>query len=91
MRIPVTLSPESLRSWHFHALDTAQDIKREYERLSESSEKNPVMKAFPMNEGSCFKYGKTCPYLLMCESWANPLAHQGRIPADLKYREKFNK
>ena len=92
MRLPVTFSPDNYRVWHCNALRTAKQIKHEFELLSEASSNDLVLKAFPLNELSCHKYGEdSCPFRLMCESWANPLAHQDRIPADIRYREKFTK
>lgn len=42
--------------------------------LTEDDSKEEVMSAFPMNEKSCFLYGRQCEFFDFCCAWSNPLA-----------------
>ena len=60
-------------------------LKQDMEWLIEDdSPERAVMESFPMNDTSCFAFGRKCTYFDLCNSWSNPLARIDSIPMDLQ-------
>lgn len=71
-RIWISKTKDHLLNWLFHARTYIQTIENEFNLLSECTENDPVLSAFPQNPQSCTKYFG-CEFLDLCLAWANPL------------------
>jgi hypothetical protein len=63
-----------MNAWLWNAINTVEDINREFDRLMHCSENDSVLQAFPMNPNACTKY-RGCEFHDFCMAWANPLQH----------------
>jgi len=83
-RFPIMLSNVQMYKWLENTKAWMDKIYRDVEDLEASSPSNDIMKCFVMNGRSCTNWGRTCIYLDMCTSHANPLQHIERMPTDLE-------
>jgi hypothetical protein len=86
MRVPAFKPPDQMNSWLWTVNNLYSEVVFEMERLSESSENDKVMMAFPMNGSSCSDYFG-CIYHDFCISWQNPLQRCYEPP--LGFHEEF--
>lgn len=69
----------AMQAWHFNTLYWMDQIENEYRLLSESSENDDVLLAFPMNTTNCSKWFG-CQYKNFCMAWKNPLQKCHQCP-----------
>ena len=81
----VAKSPEQLQGWLWFARYTVKEVEHNHQALSQCSESDPVMMAFPIRPTSCTKWG-TCPYIDFCTAWQNPLQKTERPPVGFRVR-----
>lgn len=81
-RFPIMLSNNQMNIWLENTIAWMDRIYLDLIRLSETKESADVMTAFPCNGRNCTNYNSTCPYILMCRNWANPLQHLHQMPVD---------
>jgi len=82
-RFPIMLSNDQMYSWLENTKHWMSLIKNDLEHLSVTTDRDPVMTAFPKNGRSCCNWGRTCTFIDLCTSHLNPLQHL-RIPTDMK-------
>jgi hypothetical protein len=86
IRVPIRKSLAAMKIW-LHTVNHYMDmLKWNFETLAESSDKDDLLQAFPMNTTACTKYG-TCQYFDFCTTWNNPLQKLDRVP--LGFEEKW--
>jgi hypothetical protein len=83
-RVPIHKSLDSLNLWYHEARLYASEIKRNFALLSNQSEHDPVLTAFPRRLTQCVRFNRMCSYTDFCSVWANPLKHAHAVPADFK-------
>jgi hypothetical protein len=83
MSVPVYRSPSNMNWWLNMMLYWLDMVEWNFDILSESSDRDSIMKAFPPNSRSCSNW-KGCPYHDLCMSWANPLRHCDNPPIGFK-------
>lgn len=83
-RFPIFMSSNQMYIWIETTNSWCDRIQEDYNRLAESSDSDPILKAFPCNGRSCSNWGKICPFQELCVSWANPLQHIHFLPADMQ-------
>ena len=59
-------------------------IEYNFKQLSQCTDKDAVMRAFPPRECYCTAWYRTCPYHTFCRIWPNALQHIDRVPAGMK-------
>jgi hypothetical protein len=75
LRIPIRKNIDMLEAWMYeanHWVDLIEDYTQQLQE--ENGPSNRIMSTFPKNTTACSKYFG-CPFIGMCASWANPLAH----------------
>ena len=82
-RIPVRRNLASMNAWLEEVTMWYDRIIDDFQRLSEVSEDDAIMKAFPRNTESCSSYG-SCPFLEHCSVWHNPMQHVSEPPIGWK-------
>jgi len=85
-RVSAFKSPDQMNVWLYIVLDTLNNIEREFDSLSHSSENDEVLQAFPLNPGGCGKY-RGCEFHEYCKLWSNPLRQCQEPP--LGFRQEF--
>jgi len=78
-RIPCRRTLQSMEGWIVEAEDLFDNVQRDYNRLSEATPEDSVMRAFNRNTEACTDYGQ-CPFLDYCTTWNNPLQHADEPP-----------
>lgn len=73
MRFDVPKTEDQMRTWLFSVLSWANIMQYNLDMLSQCTEDDGVLSAFPLNPKGCTSYGKICPYHDFCIAWANPL------------------
>lgn len=71
-RVTVSKQPADMEVFMWNMQTLLSMLSWNMENLSTSKEGDTVLCAFPMNTGSCTKYG-ACPYHAFCCAWPNPL------------------
>jgi hypothetical protein len=71
-RVPAFKTPEQMNVWLWTVIDLYDNIERDLDRLSHSSEDDAVMQAFPQNPKGCSMY-RGCEFHDTCMLVANPL------------------
>lgn len=79
LRIPVKHDNAWLEGWVWQANHWIEQINWNMEALAEHDESNRVLNAFPINSGSCEKFG--CKFPGLCAARANPLQKCHTVPA----------
>ena len=74
MRIPIRKNVDMLNAWLYEINHYIDLLEMYQEELEGASPQDQILTTFPKNTTNCTKYFG-CPYLAMCSSWANPLAH----------------
>ena len=73
-RVPAWKRKDQMQVWLWQVIDILNRREMELDRLSQCSENDKVMMAFPMRPTSCSKYWG-CIFHDFCCSWENPLQH----------------
>ena len=73
LRFEATRNADQMSNWLWHANHYMDMIKWNMDCLSDCSEEDPVMMAFPCNSKNCSQYGRICEFYDFCNSWSNPL------------------
>jgi len=84
-RVPAFRNPRQMNIWLWNTIDLYDRYEYEMHRLSQCSDSDPVMQAFPINPGRCSKYFG-CEFKAYCQTWANPLRHCEEPPLGFKIR-----
>jgi len=71
-RVPVFKSPDQMNTWLWNVIDIYNDIDRDFDRLSHSSEDDSILQAFRMNPKGCSAY-RGCEFHDTCLLVPNPL------------------
>lgn len=82
---PAFKSKDQMQSWLWHCNYYFDRIQAEFEYLTDVTEDDEVMIAFPQQPSSCSNYGG-CAYLDFCQTWPNPLRKCQEPP--LGYKEE---
>jgi hypothetical protein len=82
---PAYRNQEQMQSWLWHVNFWLDQIDFQFELLSDTTENDPVMTAFPQNPTACSNYGG-CGYADFCNAWPNPLQKCHEPP--LNYKEE---
>lgn len=76
---------KQMNLWYYLMTHRLNMMRKDFELLSQSTENDPVLIAFPCREHSCHNfYGRTCAYLDFCLHWNNPLQKLGEPPLGFK-------
>ena len=78
-RIPCRRTLQFMEGWLAETEDIFDAVQRDYQKLSESTEEDSVMRCFNRNTEACTDYGQ-CPFLDYCTTWNNPLQHADEPP-----------
>lgn len=84
--VPCWKSPNQMDTWLWNTNWWYNLLKHNFELLSECSDSDDVMMAFPMNCESCTKYFG-CAYHDFCTAWPNPLQKCDQPP--LGFKQEF--
>jgi len=77
-------TPTGMMMWMWVMRHHFSLLKWCHEALSQATDNDDIMEAFPPNFQSCTaKYG-TCPYLSICSNNPNPLQMCGDVPVNMK-------
>lgn len=79
MRVPIYRQPHQLEAWLWNTVHFLDQIKYNYDLLSQCSKDDKILKAFPMNFKACSDWGG-CDYKNFCLSWDNPLKYTDKVP-----------
>ena len=83
IRVPINKSADQLHQFMWQITSLWNEIAHSHQVLSESSSSDDILYAFPQRTTSCTKWGRTCPFLPYCSTWANPLQHLHKRPLDM--------
>jgi len=83
VRVPVLKTPDNMNVWLWNTRHHVNMIEWNMQELSECSDNDQVLMAFPMNTESCTKYFG-CPFHDFCTSWSNPLRRCEAPPIGFK-------
>lgn len=83
-RFPIFYSNAQMYNWLEITKLWMDLIQSDYERLSNHTDRNDIMRCFPTNGCSCTNWGRVCHYMDFCTSWNNPLQHLDKMPVDMK-------
>lgn len=72
-RLPIPMSPLQMEDWLVTVNSYFDMIYRDLDKLTESTDKEAVLKCFPKNETACLQFNRVCPYADVCQGCANPL------------------
>ena len=78
-RIPCRRTLQFMEGWLAETEDIFDAVQRDYQKLSESTEEDSVMRCFNRNTEACTDYGQ-CPFLDYCTTWNNLLQHADEPP-----------
>ena len=82
--IPIDEQALTVTSWLFEANYRSAAIRHNFELLESAKESDPVMHAFPRNDGACIRFGKVCKFFTLCHPAHNPLQIADNVPVDFK-------
>lgn len=82
-RLPARRTMASMQDWLETVTFWLECVDRDFAKLSECNESDPVLTAFHKNPKQCTNYG-ACPYLDHCVVQRNPLAHVNDIPLGMR-------
>lgn len=85
MRLPIRKDTRSMNVWLWNTLYQLDEIANNFDLLSDCTEDDPILYAFPMIGESCTDYFG-CPYHDFCTAWPNPLSRCGEEPIGFKTR-----
>lgn len=85
-KIPAFKRPDQMNTWLWLVNDILDEIDRDLDRLSHSTDGESVLQAFRQNPKSCTNYGG-CPFHDFCLGWQNPLRRCQEPP--LGFRQEF--
>lgn len=83
-RFPIQLSNHMMHIWHTTTLEWIGNLILDLIKLSNHSESDDVLSAFPLCGRACSKWGRVCSYYHLCTSWPNPLQHLDKMPIDME-------
>ena len=81
--VPVYKSPGNMNVWLNNALWWLDIIEWNFDQLSECSDEDKVLTAFPMTTTNCSNW-TGCPYHDFCIAWDNPLRNCDILPIGFK-------
>ena len=70
--VPAFKSPDQMNTWLWTVNDLLDELDRDMDRLSHSTQNDEVLMAFRMNPKSCTAY-RGCEFHDYCLAWQNPL------------------
>lgn len=73
IRFTINKNKPQMQMWLDNANYWFHEIEREYDILSDCTEEDGTLEAFPIRSVSCINYGRVCEYNDFCLAWANPL------------------
>lgn len=73
LRYEATRDAEQMQDWLWHAVHYMDMIKTNFDWLSDCSDDDDVLMAFPKNPKNCSQYGRMCEFHDFCNHWSNPL------------------
>lgn len=73
MFIPVERQLRHLDSWLWEVRWWIAMVEGNLEMANKVSPNDDFMTAFPKNTNSCWDFNTSCPYMIPCKSWPNPL------------------
>lgn len=80
LRVPCRRTPQMMNVW-IHNLDRIlEDLEREFNLLTNTSDSQDHMSAFQQRTTNCTQYWG-CAYQDFCIGWANPVQYCGDVPA----------
>ena len=79
-------TPDQMNTWLWTVNDILDELERDMDRLSQSSEADEVLMAFRMNPKACSDY-RGCEFHDYCLAWQNPLRRCYEPP--LGFIQKF--
>jgi hypothetical protein len=82
--IPVDRTMSQLDLFLFNTRRWIEIIREETAALSDITEGDRYMAAFPQNTNSCFDFNRACPYLDVCKARANPLTYGDITPPGMR-------
>ena len=82
-KVPAFKSPDQMNTWLWSVNNLVDEIEFEMDRLSNCSENDSVMRAFPMRPKSCMDY-RGCQYFDYCLAWQNPIQKSYEPPIGFK-------
>ena len=84
VRHPIRLHIDMMNVWLWEINHYIDMVEWNMYELSQTSESDKVMCAFPRNGEYCTKWGRTCEFHDFCTVWANPLQRCHEIPIGLR-------
>jgi hypothetical protein len=84
VRVPVRKTPEGMNIWYWSIQYWLDEMDRNLDMMLHSEKEN-IMRAYPLSPGNCTNYMKLCPYHDFCVAWGNPLHRCDEVP--LGFRE----
>jgi len=84
--VPAFKTPDQMNTWLWTVNDILDELERDMDRLSQSSESDEVLMAFRMNPKACSDY-RGCEFHDYCLAWQNPLRRCYEPP--LGFIQKF--
>lgn len=72
-RVEVRRTPDQQAAWLADVNMWWDRIEADFALLGRTSPSEPVMTAFPRNDGHCVRYNSICPYHAICTLQPNPL------------------
>lgn len=80
---PAKKSLDQMQTWLWNTLFWLDQLKWNFQLLSDAKEEDPVLYAFPLNPTACTKY-YGCEFLDYCQAWQNPLQKCHEPPLGFK-------
>lgn len=82
-RVLIQKGINAMNLWLWEVNYWFDEISQHMDRLSNITEDDNIMTAFPRRTENCGGYGG-CSYHDFCCNWANPLRHMGNMPVGMK-------
>lgn len=81
-RLPVRRTFKHMGQWLWNMSCLVGLLEWNHKALANVTDDQDILTAFPMCDGSCTKYNRSCPYHVFCcsDSWANPLQRAAEPP-----------
>ncbi len=83
-RFPTGRTLDQMQVWFDTVNYYYNDILRDMDLLSDTTEDDRVLHAFPLRASSCNNYGRVCVYHDFCNAWKNPLQNCFEPPLGFK-------
>ncbi|KKM64882.1 hypothetical protein LCGC14_1496880 [marine sediment metagenome] len=83
-RVMISKTPDMIQVWLYNINHYIDMILWCHQELEKCDAEHDVLTAFPMDDESCTKYYRLCPYHAICSTRCNPLRHTKMLPEGLK-------